>query len=537
MVGSTVLDRFHVERKLGKGGFGTVYQAWDGRLERDVAVKVIDAEGEAGKRVLTEAQAAARLNHPGIVTLYELGEADGQALLVSELIEGETLHRLTADGMLTDREIAEAGADLCEALDHAHSRGVIHRDVKPHNIIVTDRDPHAKLMDFGIARVLDSAGHTATGTVVGTLAYMAPEQASGERTGAETDVYSLALTLYECWAGRNPQLRDTPAATARAIGGRVTSLGRRRRDLPPELVNTVDACLDPDPRRRPSLEELGTVLEGSLDELDAETALPPRGRMSWPVLDFSPSTAGRMTSAAVLAGLVIAALVTVQSTGPAWGWLLVPLAAGLTVLNRRLGFVATALALSFWLAAADRPGSALVLAVVTVPPALILRNATFVALPAAAPALGLIGAAPLFPALVAFVGGLRTRMVLAATGFVWLAVAEVVMRKSLFLGSPIHPPKAWQQSAGAAITDVLVPLLLAPGFIGGLLLWMAAAAIAGVLLAPVRAWWARRAPADSERFTLQEVPAAPVTPPKGIPAQPRRGRAHAAGRGRSAMVS
>ncbi|HKT83519.1 MAG TPA: protein kinase, partial [Solirubrobacterales bacterium] len=120
MVGSLVLNRFLIERRIGSGGFGTVYEAWDGRLERSVAVKAIEsAAGSGSDRVLREAQAAARLNHPGIVTLYEMGEEDGNALLVSELVEGSTLARLAHAGELSDRELGEIGADLCEALDHA----------------------------------------------------------------------------------------------------------------------------------------------------------------------------------------------------------------------------------------------------------------------------------------------------------------------------------------------------------------------------------------------------------------------------------
>ncbi len=165
MVGSLVLNRFLIERRIGSGGFGVVYEAWDGRLERPVAVKAIEQRGEAGRRVLREAQAAARLNHPGIVTLYELGEEDGNALLVTELVEGSTLARLAADGVLSDREIGEIGADLCEALDHAHSRGVIHRDIKPQNVQVTDSEPRAKLMDFGIARLAGEAPMTLAGEV------------------------------------------------------------------------------------------------------------------------------------------------------------------------------------------------------------------------------------------------------------------------------------------------------------------------------------------------------------------------------------
>jgi len=267
LVGSLVLNRFLIERRIGSGGFGTVYEAWDGRLERPVAVKAIESAGGRGSgRVLREAQAAARLNHPGIVTLYEMGEEDGNALLVTELVDGSTLAQLNRDGTLSDREIGEIAADLCEALDHAHERAVVHRDIKPQNVLVTEEgEPRAKLMDFGVARLTDAAALTAPGDVVGTLAYMAPEQAEGRTAGAEADVYALALMLYECWSGENPNRRATPAATARAIGSRLRPLRRLRPDLPRQLSDTVDACLQTRPDRRPQLEELGDAIESSLD--------------------------------------------------------------------------------------------------------------------------------------------------------------------------------------------------------------------------------------------------------------------------------
>src|ERR1700744_4579682 len=295
MVGSLVLDRFLIERRIGSGGFGVVYEAWDGRLERPVAVKAIEQHGASDERGLREAQAAARLHHPGIVTLYEMGEEDGNALLVSELVEGSTLASLAGEDALSDREIGEIGADLCEALDHAHSRGVIHRDIKPQNVQVVEGQPRAKLMDFGIALVADAAGLTNTGDVVGTLAYMSPEQAEGREAGPEADVYSLALTLYECWSGENPHRRGNAVATARSIRRPTRPLHRLRPDLPRELTGEIDACLDPRPDHRPSLEDLGGAIEDSLDQLPhnreprrrrprpwplaaVESAIPPRGR-------------------------------------------------------------------------------------------------------------------------------------------------------------------------------------------------------------------------------------------------------------------
>src|SRR5215207_9758836 len=257
MVGEVVMDRFRLLERVGSGGMGTVYRAFDERLQRQVAVKEIVSSDAA--RVAREAQAAARLNHPGIVTLYELGSDDDRALLVSELVEGATLADLAHCGDLSDREVAEFGADVCEALAHAHENGVIHRDVKPQNIIVRVDDGagrRAKLMDFGIASLAGSPTLTATGEVVGTLAYMSPEQAQGLAATEAADVYSLALALYECWTGVNPVAGETPAQTVRAIGEPLPSLREYRPDLPGYLAECLDACLQPVPELRPQLDEL-----------------------------------------------------------------------------------------------------------------------------------------------------------------------------------------------------------------------------------------------------------------------------------------
>ncbi|MBA3301095.1 MAG: serine/threonine protein kinase, partial [Thermoleophilaceae bacterium] len=246
--GDLVLERYRLVHVLGRGGFGVVWLAEDERLERDVALKVImhGDDATAARGAEREALAAARLNHPGIVALYELGSDGHAAYLVSELVNGRTFGELRRGGALSDRDVARIGAALCEALAHAHARGVVHRDVKPANVIVVSEPAagagFAKLADFGVAHLASADPVTMTGDVVGTLAYMAPEQAEGERVSAAADVYSLALTLYEGWTGTNPVHAATPAATARRMGKRLPSLARARRDLPPELAEAIDAA-------------------------------------------------------------------------------------------------------------------------------------------------------------------------------------------------------------------------------------------------------------------------------------------------------
>ena len=205
--GAYVLGRYLLKDRLGAGGYGTVWLGWDEKLERAVAVKVIprEADGPAPVRAEREARVAARLNHPGIVSLYELGADDEAMYLVSELVRGRTFAELLKGGALSDRDVARIGIALCQALDHAHQKGVIHRDVKPQNVMVVAEPAagagFAKLTDFGVAHLAES-DLTKTGDVVGTLAYMAPEQAEGERITEAVDVYALALTLYEGWTGK-----------------------------------------------------------------------------------------------------------------------------------------------------------------------------------------------------------------------------------------------------------------------------------------------------------------------------------------------
>jgi eukaryotic-like serine/threonine-protein kinase len=287
--GRLVLDRYRLLEQLGVGAFGTVWRARDERLEREVAVKAIPAAGEhvASGRAEREARAAARLAHPAIVTLYEAGADEHAMYLVSELVHGATLARLLADGALSDRDVAEVGLALCQALAHAHAQGVVHRDVKPSNVLVPDAThaggPAAKLTDFGIARLLAGAGDellTRTGDVVGTLAYMAPEQAEGREAGPEADLYAAALVLYEALSGTNPLRAGSAVATARRLGATLPPLRRQRRDLPQALCQGIDQALAPRPTDRGTIADLHRALRATAPDLDDEP-----GTIAAPTID------------------------------------------------------------------------------------------------------------------------------------------------------------------------------------------------------------------------------------------------------------
>ena len=468
MMGETVLGRFVIEERIGSGGFGTVYRAWDERLQRPVAVKVVDREHGA-PRVAREAQAVARLSHRNIATLYELATDGERALLVSELIEGETLRVLGRRGELSDRLVAKVGADSAAALAHAHRAGVVHRDVKPENIMVCEgarkRDPfsswsEAKLVDFGIARIAGERTLTATGAVVGTLAYMAPEQADGLRPGPTADVYSLALTLYECFCGEHPLLREGPAATARAIGEPIPPLGAIRPELPDAVTETIDACLDPDPEERPLASELEAVLEGHATQLDGDL-LPAVQGLGWEEGADGPRSLPNLARLLPAAGIAILGMAALFATGAPVPVAALALAPGVLAMGRPRPAYALQLALVvLWLLiGAGDPGTALLVAVVGALPLVPPVEGDATALPGSAPILGLIGLGPVYPALAGLTRGAAGRACLGAVGYVWIAAWEELAHRTLLLGPVADPPAHWTGSASIALTDVVFPLI------------------------------------------------------------------------------
>ena len=226
MVGELIANRYELERILGTGGMATVYCAFDTVLERKVALKVLHehyaADDEYVARFENEARAAARLAHPNIVAVMDRGEQDGRRYIVYEYVDGENLKDVvTAEGPLPIERVLRIGADVARGLQFAHASGVVHRDVKPQNVLLDEDGGRAKVTDFGIARTGTATGHTETGTILGTSSYISPEQAHGERAGPESDVYSLGAVLYELLASAGRPTTGRPSSRSRCVTSKI----------------------------------------------------------------------------------------------------------------------------------------------------------------------------------------------------------------------------------------------------------------------------------------------------------------------------
>ncbi|MER7007318.1 protein kinase [Dactylosporangium sp. NPDC000555] len=249
MVGRVLSGRYELRSVIGRGGMAEVWQAVDARLGRPVAVKLLHDKGSADpslpKRFEREARTVARLSHPNIVAVHDVGVDDGTPYLVMELVQGRSLADELAAGPLDPRRAVRLAEQVCDALAAAHDAGVVHRDVKPANILIGGED-RVKVCDFGIARVTDRAqtALTAPATVIGTSAYMAPEQVLGEPADARSDLYALGCVLYAMLAGRPPFVADSPVQVAlQQVHETPVPLAALRPGLPAQLTALVGALL------------------------------------------------------------------------------------------------------------------------------------------------------------------------------------------------------------------------------------------------------------------------------------------------------
>jgi formylglycine-generating enzyme required for sulfatase activity/tRNA A-37 threonylcarbamoyl transferase component Bud32 len=249
-------DGYVVEGRLGAGGFAVVFQVRDVHLKRKLAVKVLSPDVIASHSVLErfrrEAETVAQLSHPHIVKLHFIGQKDDLVYLVMEMIDGGSLaDRLQRERMLPIEDAARIFGEVAGALAHAHKRGVVHRDIKPQNVLLDSESGRALVTDFGIARTAEGGSLTATGMVVGTPAYLSPEQVTGEPSDHRADIYALGVMAYEVLAGRAPFTGPTPTAVLmKRLGGPPEPLRSIRKEVPAALEELVDACLATNPDER-----------------------------------------------------------------------------------------------------------------------------------------------------------------------------------------------------------------------------------------------------------------------------------------------
>jgi len=303
--GDLIADRYELEELVGTGGMSSVFRARDRQLERRVAIKILHQhyaeDPEYLERFRREARAVARLSHPNIVTVIDRGDDDGRQFIVFEHVEGENLKELVLrTGRLPVRRALELALAVADGLAFAHEHGLVHRDVKPQNVLLSS-EGDVKVTDFGIARSLHvEQGVTQTGTVLGTAEYLAPEQASGRPVSPATDVYSLGVVLWELLAGDAPFVGENFVAVAlQHVNEPPPSVHERRPDVSPRLEAAVDRALAKDPAHRfPSMAAFAKELRACLAEVEGDPAPPPEDDLAMTLVTPPAHVAPRSRSRA-----------------------------------------------------------------------------------------------------------------------------------------------------------------------------------------------------------------------------------------------
>jgi serine/threonine-protein kinase len=319
MIGQTI-GKYQILDRVGRGGMGTVYRAVDEMLHRDVAVKVLNAElndPEIGRRFRAEAVTIARLNHPGIATIYELVEHDGQWLMVMEFVRGETLESMiTRLGPLSPQRATDLCTQTLEALAHAHAMGVVHRDLKPANLMITESGS-VKIMDFGIARVAGSEHLTSAGFLLGTPAFMAPEQVRGEEIDGRTDLYAMGVVFFHLVTAKFPFKGETPFAMAQARLNDEPTLARAMREGLPAWIESIVAralARKPDERFQ-TADAFREALRRGVTGLPIDPK--PMPTFTEPVTLVSPSDTAAAPSPPAAAPTINETIATPRTTAPA----------------------------------------------------------------------------------------------------------------------------------------------------------------------------------------------------------------------------
>ena len=299
MIGRTI-SHYQVIEKLGAGGMGDIYKAQDARLHRMVAIKALTnasaGDSDRRRRFIQEAQAASGLNHPNIITIYDIVSEDDSEYMVMELVSGKTLADLIPPGGIGVAKTLQYSAQMADALRAAHAAGIVHRDLKPGNVMVTDSGL-VKILDFGLAKInvatelteetqtIGAAPLTVEGSILGTVAYMSPEQAQGKKVDARSDIFSFGVVMYEMLTGTKAFPGDSAITTLTAIlRDEVKPIAELVPDVPPELVEIITLALRKDPKDRwQSTQVMYTVLAAQKAKFDSGVMsnpgfVPPVGR-------------------------------------------------------------------------------------------------------------------------------------------------------------------------------------------------------------------------------------------------------------------
>jgi len=356
------LGRYRPVRPLGSGGMGHVWLARDERTGLDVALKIVAREGKAGHRAEREARAAAALRHPRCQRIRSLAHDSSHVYITYEYVPGRTLREAMRSGELDDRAAVEVAAQVCDALAHAHGRGIVHRDVKPSNVLIAESGSiDIRLLDFGLAQMAEFDTLTALGDVPGTLAYISPERLRGAVATPAADVWAAGVLLWEALAGEHPFWHGDLNETTRRIEQGAPPLETLRPDLPAGLLQTVAGALVLNPERRPSAARLAAELRS----LPARRRRRKGSRPAAPPIDRRAVLLDRVlpaVAAGVATGWVTSAL---PFYPPGWSLGLGALAAAATFVGPRLGLV-TALAALFFPLANISSGLAVLYALVAV---------------------------------------------------------------------------------------------------------------------------------------------------------------------------
>lgn len=281
MIGKMLGNRYEILEKLGGGGMAIVYKGRDTYLNRHVTIKVLRPEFTSDEdfisRFRREAQAVAKLSHPNIVNIHDVGQEDGIHYLVMEYVQGDNLKAIIKKNVcILPEEAVRIAIQVCEALEHAHQNNIVHRDIKPHNILITD-DGRAKLTDFGIAMEATSGTITRSDTIMGSVHYLSPEQARGETATARSDIYAVGILLYEMLTGKQPYIGDSPIAVAmKHIQETPLPVDEVNQDVSPELALVVMRAMEKNPEQRYSnAKELARYLELAIEDTGQATVILP----------------------------------------------------------------------------------------------------------------------------------------------------------------------------------------------------------------------------------------------------------------------